>query len=96
MKKNRKLIIRQKRISYTYCCTHFGCEEDIPKGVVDFFDAIDPGDPSVPPRFNVNIVVALCYLSKVATERSFVLRLDETFILLVYLISHQKYNIIFH
>ena len=30
---------------------HCGCEEDIPRGVVDFFDAIDPGYPSVPPCF---------------------------------------------
>jgi len=44
-------MTHQKKSSYTYRCTHCGCEEDIPKGVVDFFDVLDPGDPSVPPRF---------------------------------------------
>ncbi len=29
----------------------FGVVENIPKGVVDFFDEMDPGDPGMPPRF---------------------------------------------
>ena len=45
--KNRS---NQKKSSYTYRCTHCG-REDIPKGVVDFFDAIDPGGPKCPISF---------------------------------------------
>ncbi len=35
----------------TYHCIQCGVKEDIPQGVVDFFDEMDLGDPSVPPRF---------------------------------------------
>lgn len=33
------------------CCS-CGFEENIPKDVVVFFDTMDGGDPSVPPRFD--------------------------------------------
>lgn len=33
-------------------CTTCNFEEDIPKEVVDFFDLMDGGDSSVPPRFD--------------------------------------------
>jgi hypothetical protein len=33
-------------------CTTCSFEEHIPKEVVDFFDIMDGGDPSVPPRFD--------------------------------------------
>ena len=33
-------------------CSSCAFEENIPKGVVDFFDITDGGDPSVPPRFD--------------------------------------------
>jgi hypothetical protein len=33
-------------------CTACNFEEDIPKDVVDYFDIMDGGDPSVPPRFD--------------------------------------------
>ena len=33
-------------------CTKCNFEEQIPKEVVDYFDVMDGGDPSVPPRFD--------------------------------------------
>ena len=33
-------------------CTPCHFEESIPKEVVDYFDIMDGGDPSVPPRFD--------------------------------------------
>lgn len=33
-------------------CTSCNFEELIPKSVVDFFDIMDGGDPSFPPRFD--------------------------------------------
>jgi hypothetical protein len=33
-------------------CMKCNIEERIPKEVVDFFDIMDTGDPSVPPRFD--------------------------------------------
>ena len=33
-------------------CTTCNSEENIPKDVVDFFDLMDGGDPSFPPRFD--------------------------------------------
>ena len=38
--------------SVKYRCTVCNFEEFIPKDVVDFFDIMDGGDPSVPPRFD--------------------------------------------
>jgi len=32
-------------------CASCGFEEAIPKSVVDFFDILDGGDPTFPPRF---------------------------------------------
>lgn len=34
-----------------YKCPSCSSTENIPKDVVDFFDLMDDGDPSVPPRF---------------------------------------------
>jgi len=39
MRKSKKNRISQKKSSYTYRCTQCGCEEAIPKGVVDFLFA---------------------------------------------------------
>ena len=33
-------------------CTRCKSEESIPKSVVDFFDIVDGGDPTYPPRFD--------------------------------------------
>jgi len=33
-------------------CTKYNFEEQIPKDVVDYFDIMDGGDPSFPPRFD--------------------------------------------
>lgn len=33
-------------------CTTCDFEESIPKDIVDFFDIMDGGDPSFPPRFD--------------------------------------------
>ena len=33
-------------------CTTCNFEEKVPKDVVDFFDIMDGGDPSFPPRFD--------------------------------------------
>ena len=38
-------------------CNNCNFEEQIPKEVVDYFDIIDGGDPSVPPRFNCQTCV---------------------------------------
>jgi len=35
----------------TYYCLQCKVEEDIPEEVIQYFDLIDPGDPTVPPRF---------------------------------------------
>ena len=34
-----------------YHCSQCNTHEDIPADVVNFFDVMDRGDPSVPPRF---------------------------------------------
>lgn len=44
MKTNDSLIL--------FRCTTCNFEELIPKDVVDFFDIMDGGDPSLPPRFD--------------------------------------------
>jgi hypothetical protein len=50
--KNKRIPMRhQKKSSYTYRYAQCQCKEDIPRDVVDFFHAMDPGDPDVPPRF---------------------------------------------
>ena len=35
----------------SYRCSQCNTNEGIPADVVNFLDVIDPGDPSVPPRF---------------------------------------------
>ena len=35
----------------SYRCSQCNTHEDIPADVVNFLDVIDPGDPSIPPRF---------------------------------------------
>jgi hypothetical protein len=35
----------------TYRCLQCNTEEEIPEEVVQYFDLVDPGDPTVPPRF---------------------------------------------
>ena len=35
----------------SYRCSQCDTHEGIPADVVNFFDVMDPGDPSVPPRF---------------------------------------------
>src|SRR5208337_2726991 len=35
----------------SYRCSQCNTHENIPADVVNFFDVMDPGDPSVPPRF---------------------------------------------
>lgn len=37
-----------------YICTQCKIEEDIPESVVEYFDVMDDGDTSVPPRFTCN------------------------------------------
>ena len=34
-----------------YYCLQCNTEEEIPRDVVEMFDMMDPGDPTVPPRF---------------------------------------------
>ncbi|MBM4137525.1 MAG: hypothetical protein FJ241_11950 [Nitrospira sp.] len=57
MKKIRKRIkiksswkIQNGKVSYI--CSQCNTKEDIPADVVNLFDILDPGDPSVPPRFS--------------------------------------------
>ena len=40
-------------------CTSCGKSEDIPRDVVLYFDEMDGGDPSVPPRFDCPICQGL-------------------------------------
>ena len=56
MKKNRRQEdpkgfwkVHNGQVSYR--CCQCNTHEDIPADVVNFFDVMDPGDPSVPPRF---------------------------------------------
>ncbi len=35
-----------------FVCLDCGIEEDIPKGIVQYCDAMDDGDVTVPPRFS--------------------------------------------
>lgn len=35
-----------------YVCLQCNIEEDIPEKVVKYFDIMDDGDPTVPPRFS--------------------------------------------
>ena len=41
--------------SILYRCPKCNSEEWIPKEVVDFFDIMDTGDPTVPPRFDCQV-----------------------------------------
>lgn len=41
-----------KETTIAFKCTKCGFKEDIPKDVVDYFDLMDLGDPTVPPRFD--------------------------------------------
>jgi transcription initiation factor IIE alpha subunit len=57
MRKIRKKIkgkgswkIQNGKVSYV--CSQCNTKEDIPTDVVNLFDLLDPGDPSVPPRFS--------------------------------------------
>lgn len=43
---------KEDNMKIKFKCTQCGFEEDIPKGVVDYFDIMDGGDPLVPPRFD--------------------------------------------
>ena len=56
MKKNRrqedpKGFWKDPNGQVSYRCCQCNRHEDIPADVVNFFDVMDPGDPSVPPRF---------------------------------------------
>ena len=42
------------KLTIKYICLQCKMEEEIPKSVVDNFDAMDDGDLSVPPRFTCN------------------------------------------
>ena len=74
MKKIRKNIkiksswkIQNGKVSYV--CSQCNTKEDIPDDVVNLFDILDTGDPSVPPLHHdlvVKDVVALCYLFEFA------------------------------
>lgn len=37
--------------SVTFICLHCGTKEEIPKDIVRQLDAMDDGDPTVPPQF---------------------------------------------
>lgn len=38
-----------------FVCLQCKVEEDIPSGVVNYFDIMDGGDPTVPPRFSCEV-----------------------------------------
>ena len=42
----------KKQPTVLFKCNNCNAEERIPKDVVDYFDIMDGGDPSVPPRFD--------------------------------------------
>jgi len=50
--KHKKLFKKKAEPSVRFRCASCNSEEMIPKEVVDFFDIMDGGDPSVPPRFD--------------------------------------------
>ena len=54
-KKNKKCNTTNALILFK--CTKCNFEEQIPKEVVDYFDIMDGGDPSVPPRFSCQACV---------------------------------------
>ena len=45
---------KSNKLTIKYICLQCKMEEEIPKSVVDNFDAMDGGDLSVPPRFTCN------------------------------------------
>ncbi len=50
-KKEKARPIQKKEPTITYLCLQCNIEEEIPEDVVRYFDLVDPGDPTVPPRF---------------------------------------------
>lgn len=52
-KKNPRSVSRSETIKYI--CLNCKVEENIPADVVEYFDAMDDGDTSVPPRFSCEI-----------------------------------------
>jgi len=52
MKKRKAGIESGNEQLIQFRCTACGFEELIPKSVVDFFDVMDGGDPTFPPRFD--------------------------------------------
>lgn len=58
-KSKRKQTVNDPLILFR--CLNCNSEENIPKSVVDFFDIMDGGDPSVPPRFDCQA----CFSGKV-------------------------------
>lgn len=49
-KKKERPFVKQKAM-ITYRCLQCNVEEEIPEEVVQYFDLVDPGDPTIPPRF---------------------------------------------
>ena len=52
MKKRKTSIEPGNEQFIRFRCAACGFEELIPKSVVDFFDVMDGGDPTFPPRFD--------------------------------------------
>ena len=51
VKKNNKKQLKKEEKQILFKCGGCGIEEYIPEDVVSYFDIIDDGDTSVPPRF---------------------------------------------
>jgi hypothetical protein len=51
-KKKKEQPLKDTEQTITYHCLQCDTEEEIPKEVVEYFDLMDSGDPSVPPRFS--------------------------------------------
>lgn len=52
---------RRRERSCLYRCERCGCEEQIPEGVISFFDIIDPGDPEAPATFRCERCPGIMY-----------------------------------
>lgn len=52
---------RTEMASYVYVCKACGAIEHVPGGVIDFFDAMDPGDPGCPPTFQCQQCPGIMY-----------------------------------
>ncbi|SHJ81210.1 hypothetical protein, partial [Desulfofundulus thermosubterraneus] len=50
-KKKKERSLLEKGATITYRCLQCNVEEEIPEEVVQYFDLVDPGDPTMPPRF---------------------------------------------